>query len=141
VRIVFRQLAGYGVASVCALSADMGLLWGLVTYGRMSYVGAATLSFLAGASVAYVLSIKLAFREHRLLDRRAEFFSFVAIGVVGLLVNDGIIVIATSYLAMNYLLAKGLASGFTFVCNFVLRRQMLFVKSATAQGTRNVADP
>jgi len=125
---LFRQAIGYGAASICALAVDMSLLWMLVRFLGFGYIAAATLSFLAGASVAYILSVRLAFRDHRLNDRRTEFITFVAIGTLGLAVNAGVIAVAINYFGLHYLLAKFVAAGFTFLCNFAARRQILFVR-------------
>jgi putative flippase GtrA len=125
-----QQLAGYGAASICALAVDMTLLWILVQYLSLGYVLAATLSFLAGASVAYALSVRLAFKEHRLRDRRAEFLGFVALGTLGLALNAAIVALTVKFLGIHYLMAKCTAAGCTFMCNFTIRRKMLFVRPA-----------
>jgi len=131
-KTIVKEALGYGVASAVALLVDMSMLWVLVEYFRWGYLAAATASFLAGATVAYGLSIKLAFKQHRLRDRRAEFVGFVAIGTVGLAVNAGVISLAVRYLGLHYLLAKCLAAGFTCTCNFIARRQLLFVRHIPA---------
>jgi len=131
-RVLIRELAGYGAASGCALVLDVSLLWILVTFFSFGYVAAAASSFLAGASVAYILSVRLAFKDHRLKDRRAEFVGFVLIGTLGLAINTGVMVVLVNYLGLHYLLAKCVAAGCTFLCNFVARRHLLFVSSATS---------
>jgi putative flippase GtrA len=93
---------------------------------------AAAASFLAGTVVAYELSIRLAFTEHRLQDRRAEMGGFIAIGMLGLAVNAAVIFVAVRYAGLHYLIAKGVAAGFTFAGNFVARRQLLFVRYSSA---------
>jgi putative flippase GtrA len=125
---LFRETFGYAVASGCALVVDMAILWALVHFLAWNYLAAATTSFLAGAVVAYEISIRLAFRQHRLKDRRAELASFVAIGVVGLVVNTAVIYVAVKYFGLHYLIAKCVAAVFTFMCNFIARRQILFVR-------------
>jgi putative flippase GtrA len=127
-RRFLREAVGYTAASVCALLVDLGILWGLVHFLGWGYLAAATLSFVAGATVAYMLSVRLAFTHHRLRDRRAEFLSFVAIGSAGLLVNSGVMSIAVRYFGLHYLLAKCVAAGFTFICNFLARRRLLFIE-------------
>ena len=121
-----QQVAWYGFASLCALTADAALLWLLVQFFSVNYVIAATISFSCGAAVAYVLSVRFAFDQHRLRSRRAEFLSFVAIGIPGLAINAAIITVAVEYLGMHYLVAKFAAASTTFVCNFLARRQILF---------------
>jgi putative flippase GtrA len=126
-KTLIKEAAGYAAASGCALVVDMGILWGLTHYEGWSYELAATTSFLAGAVVAYQLSIRIAFKRHRLRDRRAEFASFVAIGAAGLAVNAAVMFVAVSGLGLPVMAAKCVAAGFTFACNFVCRRQLLFV--------------
>jgi putative flippase GtrA len=123
-----REVVGYGAASLCALSVDVMLLWILVRFFAFGYLEAGMVSFLAGATVAYALSVRIAFRQHRLRDRRAEFVSFVAIGSLGLAINAAIIAAVVRYLGLHYLLAKCVAAGCTFVYNFIARRQVLFVR-------------
>jgi putative flippase GtrA len=126
---LLREFSGYGLASAVALSIDMGLLLALV-HGGAHYIAASAASFTAGVVVAYWLSITLAFRSHRMQDRRLEFLGFVAIGVIGLIINTSVIYTAVQFLGLHYMLAKGAAAVFTFAFNFIVRRQLLFVAPA-----------
>jgi putative flippase GtrA len=123
-----KEGLGYTAASGCALAVDVTVLWILVRFFDWGYLVAATASFLTGAVVAYELSLKLAFKQHRLDDRRAELVSFVAIGAAGLAVNAAVIYFIVRFWGLHYLIAKCVAAGFTFLCNFVARRQLLFVR-------------
>ena len=130
--VLIKEAIGYAMASVAALAVDMTILWVLVQSFSWGYLAAASVSFLAGATVAYGLSLKLAFRQHRLRNRRVEFISFVAIGTVGLAINAAVMSLAVHYWGLHYLLAKCVAAGFTFSCNFIARRQLLFVRHSLA---------
>ena len=127
-KTILKELVGYGAASAGALLVDIAILWALVHFLSWNYLPAATTSFLIGAIVAYELSTTIAFKQHRLNDRRAELASFVAIGAVGLLVNTAAIFVAVHFLGLHYLIAKCISAGFTFTCNFIARRQILFVR-------------
>jgi putative flippase GtrA len=129
--VIFKEGFGYLVASACALFVDVSILWILVQYFSWSYLAAASTSFIAGVAVAYAFSVTLVFKQRRLTDRRAEFLSFAAIGVIGLAINAAIIFLAVKFFGLHYLIAKCIAAGFTFVCNFVSRRQFLFVQRAS----------
>jgi len=131
-RILIREAIGYAAASAGALIVDMTILWMLVRFFAWGYLAAATTSFLVGAVVVYALSLKLAFKQHRLRNQRVEFITFVVIGTAGLAINAGVISLAVRYLGLHYLLAKCVAAGFTFMCNFVARRQILFVRHSPA---------
>lgn len=125
-RILLKEALGYSVASAGALCVDIVVLWILVHFFTVGYLLSSTISFVAGAFVAYELSIRLAFKQHRLKDRHTELVAFILIGVLGLGVNAVVIFFTVSYLGLHYLAAKCVAAGFTFSCNFIARRQMLF---------------
>jgi putative flippase GtrA len=128
VKVFLRELLGYGAASACALAVDVAMLWVLVRFLSWGYLPAATTSFLVGAVIAYQLSTAIAFKQHRLASRKTEFTSFVAIGGIGLVVNAAVIFIGVNFLGLHYLVAKCTAAGFTFTCNFIARRQLLFIR-------------
>jgi putative flippase GtrA len=131
VRTILKDAVGYAGVSAFALLLDVAVLWTLVQYCKWWYLAAATASFMSGVIVAYVLSVKFVFTQHRLQDRRAEFASFAAIGTLGLGINAAVVFVAVNFFALHYLAAKFIAAGFTFICNFVSRRQLLFVTSPT----------
>ncbi len=125
---LLREGLGYAAASGCALLVDMAILALLVQWLDWWYLAAATASFLAGMAVAYVMSVRLVFRHRRLENRRAEFLSFLAIGMMGLAVNAAVMYVSVSLFAVYYLAAKCIAAGFTFVFNFFARRHFLFAE-------------
>ncbi len=127
-RLVIQEGLRYAAVSACAFFVDIAILFILVHYFSWWYLGAATASFLAGLLVGYALSITLVFRYRRLKDQRLEFASFTAIGAVGVAINAAAISFGVKYLGLHYLIAKCGAAGFTFVWNFVARRQLLFVQ-------------
>jgi putative flippase GtrA len=68
------------------------------------------------------------FNYRRLKDQRLEFASFAVIGVVGVAINAAAMSIGVKFLGLHYLIAKCGAAGFTFLWNFLARRQFLFVQ-------------
>ena len=130
-----REFLGYAFASAAALGVDAGLLYFLAHYAHWNPHVAAPLTFTVGAFVAYALSIKLAFHNHRLRRRWLELLTFVALGAAGLAVNSLAIFIAIAKLGLAVLPAKVIAAGCTFVTNFIVRRQLLFTPAAS--GTRS----
>jgi putative flippase GtrA len=127
-KVLVKEALGYAVASAVALAVDMSLLWMLVRFAGYGYMTAGAIAFLAGAGVAYALSVRIAFKQHRLEERRKEFAGFVAIGIMGLGINSGAIFLGVTVLGLHYLMAKCIAASLTFSCNFALRRQLLFTR-------------
>ena len=125
-RKLVLELFGYGIASAVALTVDMGILKALVSWAGWHYLIAATISFTVGAIVAYILSVKLAFGSRRVSNRSVELLIFVALGVVGLLVNAAIMSVFVSVVGLAVLQAKLVSAVCTFLTNFTLRRALLF---------------
>jgi putative flippase GtrA len=123
---LFRELITYGLASAIALAADMGLLLALTQRAGWDYRPASIVSFVTGATVAYVLCVTFVFSSHRVRNRMAEFGAFVALGLAGLAINSLVIFFAVGTLGVKLLIAKALAALCTFATNFALRRQFLF---------------
>lgn len=125
-RSLFRELVGYTAASAVALVVDLAVLIALTESG-VHYLAAATLAFLAGMVVVYVASVRYIFswRTHR--ERQdIEVGVFVATGVVGLLLNLGIMWLLTSVVGLFYLISKLVSVGIVFTWHFASRKLILF---------------
>jgi putative flippase GtrA len=130
-RTVIQEAVGYTAVSACALCADVAILYVLVHYFSWWYLAAATVSFLVGLLLGYALSVALVFKYRRLRNRRTEFASFAAIGIVGVAINAAAMAVGVKRLGLHYLVAKCGAAGFTFLWNFTARRQFLFVRRSS----------
>jgi putative flippase GtrA len=127
-KTLLREATRYAAVSGCAFIVDITVLFVLVHYLSWWYVAAATASFVVGLILGYALSITMVFKYRRLSDQRLEFASFAGIGVIGVVINGAVIYFGVKLLGLHYLVAKVGAAGFTFVWNFVARRQFLFVQ-------------
>jgi putative flippase GtrA len=131
-KTVLREATRYAAVSACAFVVDITVLFVLVHNLSWWYVAAATSSFLVGLLVAYVPSVTLVFKYRRLQDPRVEFASFAGIGVVGVAINAAVMTLGVKVFGVHYLIAKCGAAVFTFVWNFVARRQVLFARRRAA---------
>lgn len=119
------EFARYFVASLAALLIDTAVL--LSTATVLHYLVAASLGFVAGALVSYLLAIRWVFGQRRLVQRkRAEVGVYALVGVLGLGINDLVIFLAVSSAGLSLLGAKLVAAGITFLFNFALRKLLLF---------------
>jgi putative flippase GtrA len=120
------ELFRYGLVSACAFAVDVGLLWLLAIRFEIHYLVAATLSFLAGGVVAYLLAINFVFSHRRLKTRSAEGTAFIALGLAGLAVNTAVMGLAVGTVGAPLLAGKAAAACATFGVNFLLRKHLLF---------------
>jgi putative flippase GtrA len=121
-----RELAGYTAAAGLAFAVDIGLLYALARLAGWHYLLAATVSFLCGTSLLYLLATTLVFRFRRLDSQTLEFGGFAAIGAVALLLNTALLWVAVGRLGLPLLPSKVGVAGITFFANFALRRALLF---------------
>lgn len=120
-----REFGLYGMASAVALLADWGVLLALTRMG-LNYLPASAVGFLLGMAVAYVLSVAFVFRVRPILDRRREFVGFLAVGLAGLLLTQGLMAFWVEALGLAPGLAKAPTAGIVFLFNFSVRRALLF---------------
>ena len=126
------QLLKYALVGGVAFLLDFSMLFVLTEYAHFHYILSATVAFLAGLLCNYFLSVYWVFHERALSNRLAEFLVFSLIGVIGLLLNDGLIWTLTEVGGMHYLASKLLAAVVVFFWNFFARRQSLFISRARA---------
>jgi putative flippase GtrA len=110
----------------------MGILHGLVQGFGLHYLVAATISFLAGATVSYLLSVRYVFPIRKVHNPYLECIAFLTLGLVGLAVNAGALFVAIGTMDLGLTTGKLLAAGCTFATNFTLRRQLLFTQTKPA---------
>jgi len=125
-RVLIREFLGYTAASAVGLVVDLGVLV-LLTEAGFHYLLSATLAFLAGMLVVYLASVRWIFLWRTHGERQhLEVGVFVATGVIGLLLNLGIMWLLTSVLGVFYLFSKLVSVGFVFTWHFASRKLILF---------------
>ena len=132
----FRYIFVGGFAFV----VDAGILTLLVELAHCNEIAAATISFVLGLGVNYLLSTFWIFRSSSVSNRLAEFCIFAAIGVVGLLINAAIIWLFQDFMGPHrvfgsllavdkyYLVGKLVSTVVVFVWNFAARKVILYRK-------------
>ena len=128
-----HELLGYAAASAIALGVDVSILALLAGPGGWHYLPASVVAFISGGLVAYTLSVRFVFQQHRVQRRSLELLVFLALGVVGVAVNSLVLSLAIEVAGIGLLAAKFCAAGCTFATNFALRRNLLFSANAAAR--------
>lgn len=128
----FGRIAEEGIryfgASAVALAVDFSVFLGLHRLAGVDYRIAAPMGFSLGIVLIYLLSIRWVFRQRRLKDVRAEFALFVALALVGLALNQAIIMAGMGLFALPDWMSKIASAGFVFCFNFASRKFLLFTR-------------
>jgi putative flippase GtrA len=119
------DLLRYGGVSLVALVCDCALLLMLAAAG-LHYLVAAAISFAAGIGVAYGLSVRFVFADRRDTSRLREVMGFLAVGIGGLLLTQGMMFLFVTGLSMDVALAKLPTTACVFAFNFLARRSLVF---------------
>ena len=127
----FIQFVRYGLVSVIALAVDFGGMVLLVELLSIHYLVAATVSFISGLAVNYLLSRAWVFTERKYESRVKEFIIFTSIGIVGLLLNNSIMWLAVEKIGIYYIFSKIIATILVFFWNFGLRKMLVFKEVKT----------
>lgn len=122
----FAQLFRYTIVGGLAFVVDYGLLFILTEYFHFHYLLSATISFIAGLVVNYMISTRWIFRHSKLENRMMEFVIYSLIGVIGLLVNNAMLYLLTDYLHIHYMFSKLITAAVVMGWNFVGRKVILF---------------
>jgi len=121
------QLVRYTLVSTASFALDMAILAALVEWGGVPTVAASIVGYLAALLVDYAASILWVFSNRRMRDKKlAEFATFAAVGLSGLVVNTLVMAVCTGWLALHYAIAKTIAGMFVLLFTFVVRRRLLF---------------
>lgn len=125
---VFIQLFRYLFVGGFAFIVDYGLLFVLTEWGGLHYLFSASLSFLAGLAVNYLISTSWVFRTSKISNRAAEFIVFSIIGVIGLGLNSLLLYLFTDLLHIHYMISKLITAALVMLWNFFARKIILFTK-------------
>ncbi len=124
-RGLLAQLAKFGVVGVLATLIDFVVLIALTELGGWDPVLSAAVSFVVSVVFNYVASMRFVFTRREDLGRAEELVIFVALSVVGLLINEALMWLGTSALSLNYVLVKVVATALVMLWNFCSRKRWL----------------
>ena len=130
IRLPGGDFVRYFAASLLALAADMAAMSACLRLLHAGLAWSASIGFVVGAAVAYLLSIRWVFRERTFADEPVlEFATFVGIGVAGLGVTQAVLWLGVTELGLLPELVKLAAAGVTFAFNYIARKSLLFATS------------
>lgn len=124
IRKITSQFARYSLVAGAGYIVDVGVLYALHEYFQVYYLYAAITSFVLGLVIVYILSSLFVFTDSKIESKYLEIGIFSLIGVVGLIILTVLMWALTSFLGINYLIAKVLATVVVYAWNFFARRIM-----------------
>lgn len=124
-RGLLDQIVRFGIVGAIAFAIDFGVLVLLTEVFGLDPVASATVSFSVSVVFNYLASMRFVFSRRAGLSRRREFAVFVALSVLGLLINDALMWAGTAALALDYRLVKIVATAAVMVWNFATRKAFL----------------
>lgn len=122
------QLFRYGFVGGTAFLVDYGLLYILTSWGHLHYLLSASLSFVAGLVVNYLISTVWVFNDSRIRNKWTEFLVFSIIGVVGLGFTELLMWLFTDIIGFHYMISKLITAALVMLWNFFARRFVIFNK-------------
>lgn len=124
-KTLLAQLAKFGVVGVIATVIDFSVM-NLLHYGlHLDILIANTAGFTISLVFNYAASMKFVFEHRDGMSRTREFTIFLILSVIGLLLNDGIVLILNKGVALEANIAKIAATALVMIYNFVTRKIFL----------------
>lgn len=121
------QFFRYAFVGAWATLADWGVLFLLTEGAKVHYLVSAVVAFVMGLTVNFLLSKKFVFSgEKKAHSSSTEFLVYAIIGVIGLLLTEGIMFVLTDILKLYFMIPKIIATAVVFVWNFVARKLVLY---------------
>ena len=122
---IFIQFFRYIFVGGFAFLADAFTLW--LCEKWMNYMIAAAIAFVVGLAVNYALSIRFVFSESsKVKNKVKEFVVYGIIGLIGLLITEGIMYLFTDVFGLYFLISKIIAAAIVLVWNFAARKVVLY---------------
>jgi putative flippase GtrA len=120
------KLARYLISGGIAASVDLGSLYLFVSLMHLWYLLATTLSFILTLVVSFVLQKWWTFKDSSTASLPRQASSYLALSVVNVFVNAGLMYVLVHTLGMQYLVAQFLVIGVIALYGFFLYRYWIF---------------
>lgn len=119
---LFGQIVRFAFVGGLSTGIDFGLFLFATEIMGIPYYVSNVISFMVSLTVSYILSMRYVFKakEGESLARQAAMF--FALSIIGLVLNQLILVLLTDVLGVYYVLSKVTAIAVVMVWNFVSKK-------------------
>lgn len=125
---IYGEIIRYLIIGGTAFVFDYGTLILLNKVFGLNYLIAATISFSIGIAANYLGSIFFVFQVRSLHNVHMERAVFLLIGIIGLIINDGMLFLLTGKLLIPVEYSKLVTQVVVLFWNFAARKIILFTK-------------
>jgi putative flippase GtrA len=130
--ILLKKVFSFGVIGVANALVDLGVFLLALRYVTSSLVIANVIAWMVAVSGSYVLNSVFTFAaESGRVLRWRDYVTFAASGILGVIANTTVVVIAAEWLLLPVVVAKILAIGAGFLVNFSMSHFVVFRKRHT----------
>ena len=132
---IFFEFIKYCFVGGLAFLADIGTIFIFKEHILSSFPFGLYLSviigFIVGLTVNYILSVIFVFtgaKEAVKGEQIVFFIQFAVIGIIGLLMTEGLMFLGVEFLGINYLIVKVFAAGIVLLWNYGARKYLIIRK-------------
>ena len=125
---IYGEIFRYLIVGGTAFIFDYGTLMLLNKVFGVNYLIAATIAFSIGIAVNYLGSIFFVFQVRSVHNVHMERVVFILIGIMGLLINDGMLFLLTGKLLIPVEYSKLITQVVVLFWNFTVRKILLFTE-------------
>lgn len=122
---LIEQIIKFGIVGVIATIIDWGIYYICYNYFGIDYRIANVIGFSISVIFNYLASVKYVFEVDKNKDPRKTFVLFITLSVVGLVINEVLLILLVQKLGLAKMLSKILASIVVMTFNFITRKMFL----------------
>jgi putative flippase GtrA len=111
-----------------SFGTDFFILFTFTEFFSIHYMISSVVGYLAGMAINYLLSIKWVFKYRVHNSKTLEFSIFIGIGLLGMVINQGLMWFFTDILAIYFMLSRMISAVIGYLWKFFARKHLLFKK-------------
>jgi len=119
---MLKQIIKFCLTGGLCTVIDFGVLFALTEQIGLSYVISNIISVSLSTIVNYILSKIIVFNFSNTLR---NFVVFIILSIVGLIINEGLIILCVNVFTIDYKVGKTIATGVVMCFNYLTRKYML----------------
>lgn len=119
---MLKQIIKFCLTGGLCTVIDFGVLFVLTEQIGLSYIISNIISVSLSTIVNYILSKIIVFNFSNTLK---NFIVFVVLSIIGLLINEGLIILCVNVFTIDYKLGKIIVTGVVMCFNYLTRKYML----------------